>query len=398
MSSTVQTCRSSQRELVIDAAVEALQNYVNAPLDQHFADAGPAILARIVWDVDREVTKSAATSALECWLARLPSANAYPGIFGGLAGIYVGAKAASAICPRLDGFAAVLRERLVDWCAKSDWRTEAVGWEDYDLISGPAGIILSLLQDPKGSTQDLSPAINHLLLLCRSIDLDALRVGRYQDDEQRRWNFSRVNTGMAHGVTGIIAALTSAAAVLPQANDVRETIRTLCQWLLQETYVDSLRVQTWGPAGRDGCDPPGGSSRRQAWCYGTPGVAWTLWRAGRISGDDELCQFASHAMKTFCLSFDEEFYIDDTDASAALGICHGAAGTLMLARCFGSEAKLPEAQHLSTSLENYIVERLPEVCSLAHTNSTTLTGASGILAALLSDRSDNQFWSAHLGL
>ena len=103
-------------------------------------------------------------------------------------------------------------------------------------------------------------------------------------------------------------------------------------------------------------------------------------------------------MKTFCLFFDEDFYIDDTDTSAALGICHGAAGTLMLARCFGSVAKLPEAQHLSTSLENYIVERLPEVCSLAHTDSTTLTGASGILAALLSDRSDNQFWSAPLGL
>jgi hypothetical protein len=384
--------------LAIDAAVEALRNYVNAPSDQHFADAGPAILARIVAGVDRAEAKSAAESALECWLARLPLANTYPGIFGGLAGIYVGAKNASAICPRLEGFATVLRDRLVEWCAESEWRTEAVGWEDYDLISGPAGIILSLLQDPQGSTKDLSPAINQLLLLSRSIELRALRVGRYQDDEQRGWNFGRVNTGMAHGVTGIVAALTSAATGLPQSNDVRETISILSRWLVQESYVDSHGLQTWGPAGRDGCEPPEGSSRRQAWCYGTPGVAWTLWHAGKVLEEPELRRFASNAMRTFCRAFDEDFYIDDTGTSAALGICHGVAGTLILARCFASQANLPEAQHLSTRLEDYLTERLPQVCSLAHTDSTTLTGATGILAALLSDRSDNQSWTAHLGV
>ena len=67
--------------------------------------------------------------------------------------------------------------------------------------------------------------------------------------------------------------------------------------------------------------------RRQAWCYGSPGIAWALWESGRVLGRKDLEAFALDSMASFCAAFDPDFHLD-AEPVARLGFCHGAAGTL----------------------------------------------------------------------
>jgi hypothetical protein len=229
--------------------------------------------------------------------------------------------------------------------------------------------------------------------------LDRLRVGFYRDDRLRSWNFGRINTGMAHGVAGVAAALRAASETAPWVRQqLGPPLRRVCRWLMEESFNDSRGLLTWTPGGREGAPPPSGASSRQAWCYGAPGVAWALWESARVLDDPGLRSFAEDAMRTFCAAFAEERYIDDAPADDALAFCHGAAGTLAIADAFARSAKLTEAASLADRLEAYLLARLDEVQALAERNMTLLTGASGILAVLLTRHGGRRDWLSQFAL
>src|SRR6266516_1581933 len=125
----------AKRQLVLDAIVEALEVYSTARDDsrfEHSADAGPAVLAVLAAASSHPAAHEKAWVALETWLSQLGGGTIYPGVFGGLAGFYVGAQTAASLFPRLASLAAVLRDSLAKWSAAGLWRTEAIAWQDYD--------------------------------------------------------------------------------------------------------------------------------------------------------------------------------------------------------------------------------------------------------------------------
>jgi hypothetical protein len=229
--------------------------------------------------------------------------------------------------------------------------------------------------------------------------LNRLRVSGYREDKLRNWNCGRINTGLAHGVGGVIAALRSASEIdRSLADELKGPLRRACRWLVDESYVDERGLQTWSVAALEGAPAPRGARRRQAWCYGTPGLAWTLWEAGRVLEDAALRSFAEDAMCSFCAVFDDRFYIDDGPPDDALGICHGAAGTLAIADAFAVHANHAEAEKLAAALQAYLLARTDKLLALAESNMTLLTGASGILAVLLVRAGRQRHWLAQLGL
>jgi lantibiotic modifying enzyme len=388
---------------VIDSAVEALAGYAGRIASENMdvtADAGPAVLAGLTASTGDPAAEEIAWVALDKWLDQLREGTAYPGVFGGLAGFYVGAQTASSFYPGLRSLALVLRDSVVRWTATGDWRTDQVGWADYDLISGPAGMILSLATDPECASEQIVPAAQHLARLCESDRLEKVRIGAYLDDEQRSWNQGLINTGLAHGVTGIAAALRVALEISGDRAQFLAPLRRVCEWLVAESYLDDLALLTWPPAGLEGKGHPPGWSRRQAWCYGTPGISWTLWEAGRLLDDMELQAFAEEAMRSFCKAFQEELYVDSSPISSTLGICHGVAGTLAIADAFATHTCLKEATVLRDRLEGYLLARLPDVRDLARDDMTLLTGASGILSTLLMRQGGQRerAWLTHLAL
>lgn len=381
-------------------AAEALAGFaasgpVNGPGEM---DAGPAVLASLAAEACPE-TADVAAAALARWLEGLGAPLEAIGLWGGLAGYVAGTQAARRWYPRIENLAGQLLAALALPDGAAPWRTQPLAWHDYDLPTGPAGVILA------AATADGAPApppaVRQLVALCSSDDLRGLRIGTNPDHELIGWNFGRINTGLAHGAGAVAAALRAAAERAgrsPEGEEVRRALRRVCDWLVAESFDDPRGLRTWQPAGRDGADPPSTPHSRQGWCYGTPGLAWTLWDCGRVLGDAELQRFAAGAMRSFCAAFDPDFYIDREGADDALGICHGAAGMLAIADAFALHAGHPEAAALRGRLLSYLLDRVEEVGEVARVNMTLQTGAAGILAVLLTMDGGRRDWLSQVAL
>jgi len=310
----------------------------------------------------------------------------------GLAGCLVGAQLASGTWPAMSGLAACLRSVLEERAAMRSWRIQEVGWRDYDLVTGPSGIALALATDPTCSPASVSPVGAHLAALCDTDDLERLRVGVYRGETLRGWNYGRINTGLAHGVAGVVAALRTIADVTAAGDEITMPLRRAARWLVRQSFTDARGVLTWPSAARDGRAGPSQASRRQAWCYGTPGVAWSLWEAGRVLDDPELQSFALDAAGSFLEGYDDAFYLD------GLGICHGAAGLLLIADAFARHAGLPAAAELRAHLERYLLDHLDEAVASSAKDCSLLSGSSGALIASLTLSLGDRRWLPAIAL
>src|SRR5581483_7835235 len=114
------------------------------------------------------------------------------------------------------------------------------------------GIVLSLTTEKACQPEEILCAARHLGVLCANNRLERLRIGEYQFDRLRAWNYHRINTGLAHGVTGVAAALRAAMEVVENPDEFARPLQHICQWLMSEAYIDERGIWAWLPAGLDG--------------------------------------------------------------------------------------------------------------------------------------------------
>lgn len=374
---------------VLDSALLALAGYGRSTeRSVGGIDAGPAVLAGLCTMLRPDASAEVAPSAVGRWLQQSTSGAGHPALCGGMAGIMLGAATAQVVDARLSALRGSVRTALSSEATSGLWRADRLAWRDYDLVSGPSGVVLALDADGCASA---SPAARHLVSLCADRSLGGLRFGDGLGDPRVQWGIGHVNTGLAHGVAGVAAALAAVLAGGPEP-DVRRALRRVCDWLVRHADTDRNGVVTWPPAGRKerriGTEP----ARRQAWCYGTPGVSWVLYECGRVLDDPELREFAVDAFSSYCVAFDPGFHLDAAPASAHLGVCHGAAGVLAVADAFALHAGAPHAVALGADLEALLLGRLDDVVALAAHDMSLLTGASGVLAVLLSGTPQTRRW------
>lgn len=367
-------------------------------------DAGPMVLTAACFAAG-VVPKASAQEAVLRWLNDLPENIRDAGAFGGLGGFRAGMRAASQVDDRLKSLNNVVTAQTGRLIAQFRWRWENVAWRDYDLFFGPAGLLLAGVADVSESAV-CAPAAYHLELLSEDLRLEGLRAGP-DISPLSAFNIGRINTGMGHGVTGVVAALRHAMVTFNDGESYRPALERACTWLAKQSYVDERGLITWPPVGLDGGNQWWtGIDRRQAWCYGTPGVAWTLWSAGQSLDDSYFHDLGKAAMLSFCELFDEDLYIDKAEnvrkgldpLGEALGICHGAAGTLAVADAFARHAGLREAEDLRQYLTEYLLIRIQEVRELGLTDMTMLTGAGGIMSVLLTAHGGIRSWLSHIAL
>lgn len=365
----------------------------DAPL-HNFLDAGPALAASLYAELSGDVDPL--TRLLDRSFDHLGEFPMRSGLSGGLAGLFAATQMATEWLPELASLSRALRKVLAN-CGPTE-QCEPLEWHHYDLVSGPAGVLLALSlagEQDQGETRAMAQVLADL---CGSHDLEQLRIFAYRDDEQLAWHYGKTNTGLAHGVAGILAALCAAdrAAARPDTA-LREAVLRMASWLMAHSYTDSRAIVTWPPGVPTSGDPARAFSRRQAWCYGTPGVAWALWDAGALLGEPGIEQFALHAFESFCNLFDEAAYLGE-GPDDSLPVCHGAAGTLAIANAFNERAQLPQAAALAERLEEYLLDHTTAIASIAATNMTLQTGAGGILAVLLMRGGASRRWLPLLAL
>jgi lantibiotic biosynthesis protein len=385
-------------DTVATLAADVLERYATgqrASRTIYGHDSGPMVLASVAQSTGA-ISNRLAGQVAQRWLDELPHQIQSLGSFGGMGGFLAGVRAGITID---DGFAS-LYERLLDqttcWLTDAQWRTSAVAWIDYDLFRGPAGLVVAGATD-RTRTGPFMPAAQHLAHLCEDPRLERLRAGT-EIDLPSAFNLGRINTGMGHGVTGVAAALRHATETFDDGERYRPPLRRACDWLAEEAFLADRDLITWPAVGRDGAKASGDADRRQAWCYGTPGVAWTLWDAGRVLGDESLQLLGEEAMRSFCRVFDIDFCYPMEHRSEELAICHGVAGTLAVADAFARHAALHEADSLRESLERYLLDRVDDIDAIANTDMSLLGGAAGILSAMLTASGGARSWLCQLAL
>jgi hypothetical protein len=193
----------------------------------------------------------------------------------------------------------------------------ATSTADYDLVSGLAGHGAYLLTGSPNAVAVVVDACDRLL----RPGLANLVVGVGSDDGFPFGTTGFLDCGMAHGVAGLIAlrALAGPGGGLEAATE----------WLIGQ-QIRAGGTLRWprrvllDAAGRPhGHTPPAGSG----WCYGTAGIARSIWLSGRATGRADHCAVAIEALHAVMA--------EPTPADPTL--CHGLAGLLLIALEFARD-------------------------------------------------------------
>ena len=131
---------------------------------------------------------------------------------------------------------------------------------------------------------------------------------------------------------------------------IEEAIHRVAVWLVQHHLDDqwginwptAVRVEDNGKASTESALPFEPS--RTAWCYGSPGLARSLWLAGKALDNTQYCELAIAAMEaTYRRPLDARRIDSPT-------FCHGVAGLMQITLRFAHDTKLPQFTQAAQAL------------------------------------------------
>lgn len=269
-------------------------------------------------------------------------------LFGGLAGCCFSIEQASRegeryqkLLSRLDQF--LIEKSRIEYLEKLDEKIE-MGLPAhpglYDVISGLCGIggyALHRLKSP-GMNRFFEEILKTSIRFISNIQIGVHLVPgwyvprhyQYTKGDEKLYPKGNFNLGLAHGVTGFLALFSLAATKGVVIDNQMEAIRTLSHWVLsKKREVDGHvfwkdRVSFEEETSMEG-NPEAGVTL-DAWCYGTAGVARTLFLAGKAIKSDVLKQ---EAVEGFLSIFNRISFIEDLRNPT---FCHGISGLMTLAQ------------------------------------------------------------------
>jgi hypothetical protein len=229
----------------------------------------------------------------------------------------------------------------------------------------------------------------------------------YDEQTMLQYPAGNLNCGLAHGIPGPLTALALTLLAGYEIDGIRPAIRQLADWLVNHqcasdgpSWPTVVRLQSdRGQLTEAGeCD-----LSRDAWCYGTPGVARALYLAGVALGESAWREIAVEAMLAV-----------HRRPVAARGIdsptfCHGVAGLLQITLRFAHDTGLEIFDRAAEQLADQILEavdpdRPMAIASIEPGDNLVdqpglLDGATGVCLALLSAGSDVEpTWDRIFGL
>jgi hypothetical protein len=200
-----------------------------------------------------------------------------------------------------------------------------------------------------------------------------------------------LNCGLAHGIPGPLAVLALALREGHEVAQQAEAVRSLAEWLTAHRADDEYGVN-WPsavplPLPGSTREPAPLRQTRNAWCYGSPGVARALWLAGDVLDDSSLRDLAVEALLAVRRRPVEERNIDSPT------FCHGISGLLQIVLRFAADTGLPAFGDMATELVEQLLaayepERPLGFASIEPGNNPVdraglLDGAPGVSMVLL---------------
>ena len=273
----------------------------------------------------------------------------------------------------------------------------------YDLIQGITGIGIYLLENPSNPLfpETLERVLENLIKLSMPLKVDGKEVpGWYLPPElqvksKQQDSKGHCDIGLAHGISGVLGFLSLCSIRGIEIHGQKEAMQRIIQWLQQQRR-DSKEGYFWKTIQQEEDiqkkDAREQFTGRDAWCYGTPGVAASLLLASKAMHDDALKTYAHASLLSVFNRSREQWFLPGPT------MCHGISGLLLITQAAAKENACPvltqKAEMLLDILLEYFNPEFPfgfkeyEPCSNGSffqcDCSGLLNGASGVLLTLLS--------------
>ncbi len=346
-------------------------------------------------------------------------------IFNGVAGISFALNQASCegkrYCRMLDVLHIVLidglKKKYLDPIRKKIKKRLPIPSYLYDSILGVCGIgryCLEHLSLP--CFRELVENIAKVLVeMCKPIDIHGHKVpGWYisADDPLNALSKSKnvqgnFNLGLAHGITGILAFLSIATLRGIMIEGQKKTINLIVKWIRSKSFLLNSAIR-WPYC--ISFEEEIQNIKKQkveakdAWCYGVPGIARTLFLAGKALCDEDLKKFAIKTFRGIFLRSKQEWNL------LGPGLCHGVAGLLLITKEMSKEKECADLISDVEKLHKYLlsfydpkrffgfkaIEQIEPGKYVEIDKIGFLEGSAGILLTLLSISEHNSEW--HLPL
>ena len=218
--------------------------------------------------------------------------------------------------------------------------------------------------------------------------------------ERRTYPYGYLNCGLAHGIPGPLAVLSLALIAGYEVPGQAEAVRAIADWVLARQVHDQWGI-SWPavvPIAPDqAVQHPGDGAlepSRPAWCYGSAGVARTLWLAGLALHDAELQRVAVAAMEAVLRCPADQRRIDSPT------LCHGVAGLLQVVLRFWHDTRLDVFAAGAAELADQLLAAYEPARPLGFASmepgrnpvdrAGLLDGAPGVALALLAAATDTE--------
>jgi hypothetical protein len=246
----------------------------------------------------------------------------------------------------------VLLPQTIELANRLATQKKDVSVGQFDLISGLSGVGAYLLcrkEDPQVAAT-LRAVLNGLVELTK----EEAGLPRWYTPAHLLWEemlrltpYGNLNCGLAHGIPGPLGVLSLAQHTGIEVDGMRDAIERLMSWLFRYRQDDTWGVNwpTAVPLEADGSvalmnTPVGPTSAlapsRTAWCYGSPGIARSLWFAGEALDNSEYRELAVGAMEAV---YHRPLHVRRIDSPT---FCHGVAGLLQITLRFAHDTGLPQ--------------------------------------------------------
>jgi lantibiotic modifying enzyme len=323
-------------------------------------DAGVALLCAQLdrcfpgegWDVAAHGFLTSAVRSAEA----IPQLG--PGLFDGLSGLVFVATTLGRGATRYKGLVAALDEVLLARAATlldTVRGRSGVDPRAIDVISGLSGLGACLLARREQPGGDAMLAA----ILAALVELTSPRApvphwhtpaACVEPELAGRFPRGRLDLGLAHGIPGPLALMALTLRDGVEVAGQRDALRATCNWLAAQR-LEGPWGASWPamlPVGALGSGAPPRPSR-MAWCYGSPGVARTLWLCGEALENSKLRSLAVDAMEAVYRTPVAERGID------SVTFCHGVSGLLQITLRFAHDTGLPGFREASSALADYLL-------------------------------------------
>lgn len=201
----------------------------------------------------------------------------------------------------------------------------------YDVISGLTGILsyLSLFKEDTLCYQGLREGIDALIKLTRTIVINGIEVpgwyisgeNQFSQLEREAYPDGNFNTSLSHGIAGPLVFLSEMMREGVCNNNQKDAVQRIVDFYFLYGIIEDGRKIWKGQIEFEEIKNKSPNKhnlvKRDAWCYGTPGICYSLIQAGYALGDQKMIEFGIGNLKQT---------IPDIKGIYSPTFCHGYAG------------------------------------------------------------------------